>query len=49
MFISTRHKLATIPDQPEFSANGSNIKLSELKHTKALALNWMSSYLGMNI
>ena len=26
MFISTRHKLETIPDQPEISANGHNIK-----------------------
>ena len=26
MFISTRHKLATIPDQPEISANGHHIK-----------------------
>ena len=32
--ISTRHKLATIPDQPEISANGRNIK-RVLKHTKA--------------
>jgi hypothetical protein len=36
MFISTRHKLATIPDQPEISANGHNIK--RVKTYKSLGI-----------
>jgi hypothetical protein len=44
MYISTRHKLASIPDQPEISVNGHNIK--RVKTYKSLGID---SYLGMNI
>ena len=49
MFISTRHKLATIPDQPEISANGHNIKRVKSGH-KSLGIELDELlYLGMNI
>jgi hypothetical protein len=39
MFISTRHRLATTPD----------IKRVNQKTHKSLGIDWMSSYLVMNI
>ena len=44
MFISTRHKLATIPEQPEISANGHNIKRVKIYKSLGIELDELLSW-----